>query len=200
MKSKKSAQIAIAALEDMKGQFIRCINVEKLTAITDYMIVVTGTSSTHIRALADTVVVKLKAANQKITGVEGKMQSEWVLVDAGGVVVHVMTAPVRALYNLEDLWDFKGQKSAEQEADSELMHAVVAEKKNWKDKKKIFRKRSTGSRSNSKAANQSASDNVASHKPGARKPAAKNAAAEKPAPKKAARRKISTGAGKKTTK
>lgn len=102
--------MAVAALEDMKGQSIRCINVEKLTAITDFMVIATGTSNTHIRALADTVVQKLKEANQEVVGVEGKMQSEWVLVDAGGVVVHIMMAPVRALYNLEDLWDFDANK------------------------------------------------------------------------------------------
>lgn len=94
----------------MKGQSIRCINVEKLTAITDYMVIATGTSNTHIRALADSVVQKLKEAGQEIAGVEGKMQSEWVLVDAGGVVVHIMMAQVRALYNLEDLWDFDATK------------------------------------------------------------------------------------------
>lgn len=113
----------------MKGQSIRCINVEKLTAITDYMIIATGTSSTHIRALADSVVVKLKAAGQSIAGVEGKMQSEWVLVDAGGAVVHIMMAPVRALYNLEELWDFKGQNEIEREEELALMHSVVSERK-----------------------------------------------------------------------
>ena len=118
MKSKKLAEIVVAALEDMKGQQIRCINVEKLTAITDYMVIVTGTSNTHIKALADSVVVKLKEAGQKITGVEGKMQSEWVLVDAGGVVVHIMMAPVRALYNLEELWDFQAQGEASEETEA----------------------------------------------------------------------------------
>ena len=107
----------------MKGQSIRCINVEKLTAITDYMVIVTGTSNTHIRALADNVVEKLKAAGQNIVGVEGKMQSEWVLVDAGGVVVHIMMAPVRALYNLEDLWDFNAQKDEARAADDAATEA-----------------------------------------------------------------------------
>lgn len=176
MKSKKLAQIAIAALEDMKGQSIRCINVEKLTAITDYMIIVTGTSSTHIRALADTVVIKLKAANQKITGVEGKMQSEWVLVDAGGVVIHIMMAPVRALYNLEDLWDFKGQGAADSEADIAVMHSVVSEKKNFKKAiapKKATRKKTPKTRSNSAVTKSSTSkrSTASPGKPVAKKPA-----------------------------
>lgn len=106
----------MAALEDLKGQSIRCINVEDLTTITDYMVIVTGTSNTHIRALADNVVAKLKAEKHDIVGIEGKMQSEWVLVDAGGVVVHIMMAPVRALYNLEELWDFQTRKASKNDA------------------------------------------------------------------------------------
>lgn len=181
MKSKKLAQIAIAALEDMKGQSIRCINVEKLTAITDYMVIVTGTSSTHIRALADTVVIKLKAADQKITGVEGKMQSEWVLVDAGGVVIHIMMAPVRALYNLEDLWDFKGHNAADNEADIAVMHSVVSEKKNFKNPvptKKVTRKKTSRPRSNSATTRSSASKrtSASADKPVAKKPARKKSA------------------------
>lgn len=189
MKSKKLAQIAIAALEDMKGQSIRCINVEKLTAITDYMIIATGTSSTHIRALADTVVVKLKESGQKVAGVEGKMQSEWVLVDAGGIVVHIMMAPVRALYNLEDLWDFKGQSQQEREADMAEMHAVVSEKKVFEKKgpgKKVFGKPAS-QRKYSKAgtSTRSAKTPAAKNKPETtRKPAAKKTVAGKPGKRK----------------
>ncbi len=89
----------------MKGQSLSCIDVQELTEITDYMVIATGRSNTHIRALADSVVTKAKEAGVNVSGVEGKLQSEWVLVDAGDVVVHIMLAPVRALYNLEDLWN-----------------------------------------------------------------------------------------------
>lgn len=106
LNSKKLSQIAVAALEDMKGESVKCINVTKLTEITDYMVIATGRSTTHVKALADEVSEKIKDAGGKIVGVEGKMQSEWVLVDAGDVVIHIMMAPVRALYNLEDLWSF----------------------------------------------------------------------------------------------
>jgi len=136
LKSKKIAELVVTALEDMKGQAVRCINVEKLTAITDYMIIATGTSNTHIKALADSVVVKLKAANQKITGVEGKMQSEWVLVDAGGVVVHIMMAPMRALYNLEELWDFQTQSDATKNTVDEPVKAA-SKKSVARPKKKV---------------------------------------------------------------
>ena len=107
MDSKKLAKTAEQALDGMKGESIKIIDVQKLTQITDYMVIATGRSSTHVKALANEVVEKVEEAGGKIVGVEGKVQSEWVLVDAGDVVVHVMVAPVRALYNLEDLWTFQ---------------------------------------------------------------------------------------------
>ncbi|MEX2132000.1 MAG: ribosome silencing factor [Pseudohongiellaceae bacterium] len=113
MESKKLSKLVIKALEDMKGQSIVCLDVRRLTQITDYMVVVTGTSTTHIRALADKVIKDAKAASCKVTGIEGREQSEWVLVDLGGVVVHIMLAPVRALYKLEDLWNFSPSSNSE---------------------------------------------------------------------------------------
>ncbi len=101
------------ALNDVKGQSISCINVEKLTAITDYMIIVTGTSNTHLKALAESVNKSVKEAGHKKVNMEGKLSSEWFLVDLGGVVVHLMLAPVRALYNLEELWNFESKPTAE---------------------------------------------------------------------------------------
>lgn len=106
LKSKKIAQLVVEALEDLKGESIRSIDVQKLTEITDYMVIVTGRSSTHIKALSDSVAKKVKEAGLYILGMEGKLQSEWILVDVGGVVVHIMLGSVRALYNLEDLWGF----------------------------------------------------------------------------------------------
>lgn len=106
MTSKKLANTAVKALEEIKGQSIVCINVKKLTQITDYMVIATGRSTTHVKALADQVVKDVKESGGKVIGTEGRLQAEWVLVDLGGVVVHIMLAPVRALYNLEDLWNF----------------------------------------------------------------------------------------------
>ena len=76
------------------------------------MVIVTGRSSTHIKALSDSVAKKVKEAGLDILGMEGKLQSEWILVDVGGVVVHIMLGSVRALYNLEDLWGFDASKGA----------------------------------------------------------------------------------------
>jgi ribosome-associated protein len=119
LNSKELSKIVVDALDDMKGQSIRCINVEKLTAITDYMVIVTGSSNTHLKALADSVSKSVKEAGQEVVGVEGKLQSEWVLVDLGNVVVHLMLAPVRALYNLEELWNFESKEEGDAGSGSE---------------------------------------------------------------------------------
>lgn len=112
LKSKVIAQLVVEALEDLKGESIRSIDVQTLTEITDYMVIVTGRSSTHIKALSDSVVKRVKEAGLDVLGMEGKLQSEWILVDVGGVVVHIMLGSVRALYNLEDLWSFDASKGA----------------------------------------------------------------------------------------
>jgi len=104
--SKELADLVVDALQELKGQSVVSIDVSNLTQITDYMVIATGTSSTHIKALADAVVRQAKESGAEVAGTEGRMQAEWVLVDLRGVVVHIMLAPVRALYNLEDLWNF----------------------------------------------------------------------------------------------
>ena len=115
MNSKKISKLVVSALEDVKGQSIQCINVEKLTAITEYMVIVTGSSNTHLKAMADAAVKKVKEAGVEVIGVEGRQQSEWILVDFGGVVLHLMMASVRVLYNLEELWSFKVANSETEE-------------------------------------------------------------------------------------
>jgi ribosome-associated protein len=106
LNTKELAALAVRALEDVKGQNIVCLNVEKLTQITDFMIMVTGTSTTHLRSLAEELTRQVKASGQTVVGEEGRLQAEWILVDLGGVVVHIMLARTRALYSLEDLWNF----------------------------------------------------------------------------------------------
>lgn len=101
--------LAVEALEEVKGTDIRTLDVHALTTITDHMVFCTGTSSRHVKSLADNVIARAKAAGQRPLGVEGLDQAEWVLVDLGHVVVHVMQAQARAHYQLEKLWDLGGE-------------------------------------------------------------------------------------------
>lgn len=115
METKQTLQIVLSAIEDMKGQQIEDYDVSALTPMADHMVIATGSSTTHIKALADEVAVKVKEAGGQVKGVEGRGQADWVLVDLGDVVVHLMSGATRALYRLEDLWNFKALDTAESE-------------------------------------------------------------------------------------
>lgn len=97
-------QLAVTALEDLKAQDIQVMDVRGMTSITDVMIVASGTSDRHVKALADSVVEAVKKEGVEPIGVEGEGSREWVLVDLGDVIVHVMHPQTRAFYNLEKLW------------------------------------------------------------------------------------------------
>ncbi|MFP5507222.1 MAG: ribosome silencing factor [Gammaproteobacteria bacterium] len=96
--------LALAALDDLKAQDVQTLDVRGMTSITDVMIIASGTSDRHIKALADNVVEAAKQQGIQPLGVEGETSREWVLVDLGDVIVHVMHPQTRAFYNLEKLW------------------------------------------------------------------------------------------------
>ena len=100
----RHAETAVAALEDIKAHDIAVLDVRKLTSLYDTLIIASADSSRQVKALAQHVRDKLKEAGASIIGVEGEETAEWVLVDAGDVVVHVMQPAVRSYYNLEELW------------------------------------------------------------------------------------------------
>lgn len=96
--------LVIDALEDLKGRDIVTLEVTELTDITDYMIIASGTSSRHVKSIVDNVVEAAKHAGNQPIGVEGREAHEWVLVDLGDVLVHVMNPEARSFYDLERLW------------------------------------------------------------------------------------------------
>jgi ribosome-associated protein len=100
----KLLALVIEALEELKGVDIRVLDVRGLTSITDRMVVASGTSTRHVKSLADNVARKTREAGFRALGVEGEQVAEWVLVDLGDVVVHVMMPSVREFYALEKLW------------------------------------------------------------------------------------------------
>ena len=104
MRLNKLQQTAVTALEDIKARDITVLDVRKITSIYDSMIIATAESNRQAKALAHHVRDRLKEAGATIQGVEGESTGEWVLVDCGDIVVHVMQPAVRAYYNLEELW------------------------------------------------------------------------------------------------
>ena len=105
MKPEELRDLAINTLDDMKGLDITTMDVRSLTSITDYMVICTGRSTRHVKALADTVAAKAKEQKASFVRTEGESESEWILVDLGDVVVHVMLPATRSFYSLEDLWE-----------------------------------------------------------------------------------------------
>lgn len=100
-------QAAIEALEEIKARDITVLDVRKMTSLFDYMIVASAESTRQTKALANNVQDKLKEIGARVHGVEGEQSGEWVLVDLGDIIVHVMQPAVRAYYNLEQLWGGK---------------------------------------------------------------------------------------------
>lgn len=108
MNPEQLRDLAVAALEDMKGVDVRALDVRGSTPLTDFMVIASGTSDRHVKSLAASVLDKAREAGVKPMGVEGEQEGEWVLVDLRDVVVHVMRPQVRDFYNLEKLWSMQG--------------------------------------------------------------------------------------------
>jgi len=98
------AALVVGAIEDLKGLDIVRLDVRTLTDVTDYLVIATGTSSRHVKSIADNVVDALRKAGERALGIEGADVGDWILVDFGGVVVHVMGAEPRRFYAIEKLW------------------------------------------------------------------------------------------------
>nr|WP_232847217.1 ribosome silencing factor [Shewanella nanhaiensis] len=94
-------------VEDLKAKDIVVLDISERSNLADFMVVCSGTSKTHVKAIAENLVVEAKRANLHINGVEGRESSEWVLVDLGDVILHVMQDKTRDFYELEKLWTEK---------------------------------------------------------------------------------------------
>ncbi len=114
MRATELRRITEATLEDGKAEDIVCIDLAGKTTIADYMIIASGRSQRQVGALAERVVERLKALHQGRPSVEGVPLCDWVLIDAGDVIVHLFRPEVRALYNLEKMWavDLSGEAIA----------------------------------------------------------------------------------------
>lgn len=111
-RSEGVAALAAKILEDMKAQDVRTLDVRHLTSVTDTMVIASGRSDRHVRAIADALLERCKAAGYPRLGVEGQDSGEWVLVDLGDAIVHVMLPRVREFYNIEGLWDIAARDTA----------------------------------------------------------------------------------------
>ena len=117
MRLNKIQKTAVTALEDIKARDITVLDVRKLTSLYDTMVIASAESNRQVKALANHVRDKLKEGGATIVGVEGEETGEWVLVDAGDIIVHIMQPAVRAYYNLEELWTPPAAKRRVRDAD-----------------------------------------------------------------------------------
>ena len=95
----------INSLEDIKAVNPIAIDVTRISSLTDFMVIASGTSNRHIAAMSEHILVGLKETNISGIKIEGQGGDDWVLVDAGDVVIHLMSADAREFYDLESLWD-----------------------------------------------------------------------------------------------
>lgn len=104
VESAQLARMAALAADEKKGRDVRLLDIRSISSVTDYFVIVSGTSTTHVRSLADNVEKVLQEAGMPLHHMEGYQNGRWVLLDFGDIVVHVMHENEREFYNLERLW------------------------------------------------------------------------------------------------
>lgn len=108
MNSKQLCDLAVSALEDIKALDIKVLDVLGQSSVTDIMIIATGNTTRQVKSLANNVVKTVKENGIRPLSMEGEQGAEWILIDLGDVVVHVMTPEIRDFYSLEKLWGKDG--------------------------------------------------------------------------------------------
>lgn len=124
MPKRAKQQRVVEALDDAKAVDVRTLDVRRLTDVTDYMIVASGTSTRHVASIARRLVDAMREGGERPLGVEGEDVGEWVLVDFGDVVVHIMHPQTRDFYNLEKLWS-QPPLSAKEKAQENVMELRI---------------------------------------------------------------------------
>ncbi len=104
MKSKKLAKDVVNLIDDKKGENIICYNIGEYSSLADFFIIATGNVDTHVKAIAENMTVELKKQNISPIAHEGTGEGNWVCVDYGDVIVHIMRKQERDFYNLESIW------------------------------------------------------------------------------------------------
>ena len=110
MELREKQRAVVDALEDIKGYDVVVYNTAALPTMFERVVIASGDSTRQVKALADNVQQKLEGLGERVYGVEGAASSEWILVDLGDLVVHVMHPTVRSFYNLEEIWGGKSIK------------------------------------------------------------------------------------------
>ncbi len=201
MRLNKVQKAAVAALEDIKARDIIVLDTRTLTAIYDTLIIATAESARQTKALARNVHDKVKAAGGHVISTEGEEGGEWVLVDCGDMVVHIMLPTTRALYNLEELWTpptpAKPPKAVKPAAPEATTPKAGTAKKPAAKKPAAEKPAAKKPAAKKPAAKKPAAKRPAAKKPAAKAPAARKPAAKKPAAKKPAAKAVSKVAAKK---
>ena len=118
--STSMTDLVVDALEDLKAVDPKILDVRGISSVMDYLVIASGNSSRHVKSLADNVVIKAKEAGLPPIGVEGENAADWVLVDLGDVVVHVMQPAARSFYDLERLWSGEEEPVSMDEAHADV--------------------------------------------------------------------------------
>jgi len=160
--------VVINALEDIKGQLILVFDAQPLTSLFDRVIIASGTSNRQTRALAKNLHDKVKQSGGEVYGAEGEQTGEWVLVDLGDIIVHIMQPAIRDYYRLEEIW---GKHPIDWQAERKLAIQKAAPRRKPTAKKPLSEKT---------PAKKAPAKKPAAKKSPAKKPAAKSVAAKKP--------------------
>jgi ribosome-associated protein len=169
MDLRKLQRVVVDALEDVKGQDIKVFNTEHLSDMFERVIVASGTSNRQTRSLASSVVEKVKKAGGYVVSVEGEDTGEWVLVDCGEVVVHILQPTYRAYYNLEEIWGGKAVRLKTSTAASAAAPAARKTPATAADAAKTARKTAVRKTAVRKTGRKTAAGKTATGKTGAKR-------------------------------